>query len=437
MITVISGLFNIFIDSGLKSGLIQGKDVTSVDYSSVFWFNFIVSSSLALLLCLLSRPIADFYEEPKLVSLIYFYAPSLVISALAIVQQARFTRELNFKVLTLISMGSLLVSGIVSITMAYNGYGVYSLVVQILLTQTIITFLSFTFSAWFPAFVMSKESFKKYWKYSSYMLGNKLLVEFTSKMDIIIIGKYMDKSTLGLYSKAKNLNQLPSSLASGIISKSLFPIFSKYQDNPEYLFKIFLKISKILTIIFIPLFALLYLVSPELIVLLYTDKWIGAVYYFKLFCLAGFFYPISVLSVNLINALGRSDLFFKAYLVLTILKGLVYLVIAFVLQEVKAEYFIGVYIALMYIDYFINLYLLKKAIGQNTYKAINYLLLPALVSVIGIGVSTYLISITAVSSLFLIFAYKIVVFTVIWVSAFLIFYQESVTEILSLIKNKS
>ncbi len=318
IVMVIIGIASIFSDIGLGGALIQRRRVLPVHYSSVFYFNISVGLLLSVLTFFLAPLISGFYENEQLLPLMQALSPLFVINALSSVQSVRLRKELNYALLTKIGLVSSLISGVIGVSLAFVGAGVWSLVAQALLSGVISNILLWTLGRWRPKAQFSFKALMQLWAFGFRMFLSGFLDRVFSHLDTLIIGKLFSLMTLGFFNRAKSLNQMVVTYSSGSLMTVLFPVLSKVQRDLQRFQNIVLKSLGIISFVVFLLLGGFYLVSEELIVLLFGAKWLPSVEYFQILVMSGFGYPVSALLVNVLSSRGNS----KAFLRLEIYKKL-------------------------------------------------------------------------------------------------------------------
>jgi len=319
LIMVIIGIANIFTDIGLGGALIQRRRVHPIHYSSVFYFNIIVGFFLTIVTYLSAEWIGEFYQNKQLVVLVQVLSSLFVINALSSVQNTRLRKELNYSRLTKMSFISSLISGFVGIYLAMDGAGVWSLVGQILTMTVVYNVLIWTITDWRPSLRFSWKALRQLWGYGFRMFLSGMLDVIFTKIDFLIIGKIFPLATLGYFQRAKSLNRMVVQYSSGSLMAVLFPVFSKVQNDVPRFQNIILKSLGIISFVVFLLIGVLFLISEELIVIIFSAKWLPSVDFFKVLVLSGFAYPISALLVNILSSRGKS----KEFLRLEIYKKLI------------------------------------------------------------------------------------------------------------------
>jgi len=288
MIMVIVGIAQVFTDIGLGAALIQRRRVRPVHYSSVFYFNISVGALLTILVFFSAPYIASFYNQDHLLILTQVIAFTFIINSFSTIQVTKFRKELNFSVITKVSFSSSLISGAVGVGLAFYGAGVWSLVIQILLSKSLYSVLIWYISQWRPAFAFSLKALEQLWGFGFRMFLSGMLNTIFSRLDFIIIGKLFPPVTLGYFQRATSLNQLVVQYSSGRLLSVLLPLLSKVQKDLPRLQNITLIAFGIINFVVFLLLGGLYLVAEELIVLLFGSKWLESVEYFQLLALFGF-----------------------------------------------------------------------------------------------------------------------------------------------------
>lgn len=300
-----------FIDSGFSMALIRKPDLTEDDLSTAFYFNIGVGIVCYAILFVTSPLIADFYNTPILSDLLKVTALATLFNPLCAVQQAILTRKIDFKTQAIVSLSGAIVSGIIGLAMAYNGYGVWSLVFQQVGCYIIRTSLLWILGGWKPRKRWSWDSFHYLWGFGSKMLGAGLLDTTYNNIYPIVIGKFFSANDLGNYTRAQQFSTLPSSNITGVLQRVTFPVLSTIQNENERLARNYRKILKLSAFLIFPLMMMLSAIADPLVRVLLTDKWEGCIILLQIICFNMMWYPIHAINLNLLEVKGRSDLFFK------------------------------------------------------------------------------------------------------------------------------
>lgn len=368
------GIINIFtvvctaiINGGFSTALIRRKDVTDDDYNTAFIVNLGLSLVLYALIFIASPLIAEFFEREELVSLTRVSSFTMIIGALAIVQQTRLAKRIDFKTQTKITLIASVVSGAVGITMACLGLGVWALVVQMLTVQGLKTILLWVYNHWIPSLRFNKQSFHELFGFGWKMMVSGILDSLWTQLYQVVVGKFYNAATLGQYTRAKQFSQMFSSNLTNVIQRVTYPVLSDIQDDKERMVTAYRKIIKTTMFITFTLMFSLGAVSEPLICCLIGEKWHKAATFLPLICFVGAFYPLHAINLNMLQVQGRSDLF----LGLEIIKKIIGLAPLFI------GAFIGIFpmlyasIITSAISYFLNSYFPGKLLGYTSWMQLK------------------------------------------------------------------
>ncbi|MFI3296607.1 MAG: lipopolysaccharide biosynthesis protein [bacterium] len=311
IITIFIALFNSLVDSGFSNALIRKNNVKDVDYCTVFYFNLIVSIFLFWALFFASPYISQFFNQPTIISPMRVMGIIVIINALSIVQRTRLIKNIDFKTQTKISLIASISSGCVGITLAYLGYGVWSLVFQQISRQLLNSIFLWFFNKWVPSLQFSVESFKEMFSFGWKLLVSGLIDTIWKDIYKLVIGKFYMPATLGQYERAAQFRKIFSSNLTSIIQRVSYPVLSSVNDDPVRLKRAYQKVIK--TTMFVTFCAMLGLaaVARPMILTLIGEKWMQSVGFLQIICFSGMMYPLHAINLNMLQVQGRSDLFLK------------------------------------------------------------------------------------------------------------------------------
>lgn len=301
----------LFVNGGFAAALVQKKNPTNEDYCTVFYWNIAVSAILYGILYFSAPLIAQFYKIAMLSDVLRVQGIILFINALSIVQQNILRKELKFKKLSYIQLTSVIISVAIAISLAYNGFGVWALVIQQLALGIITTIILWMTAKWHPALCFSTKSFKELFSYGAYMLMSDILNGICDNIQGLIIGRRYSVTDMGYYSQAKRLETVPTQSISNAVSQVIFPVFSKIQDDKDKLYTATRKGLRSMNFFNIPLMMLLITIADSLLVLLYSEKWIESIPYFRILCVAGLVNCMQSINYQLVCAVGKSKVMFR------------------------------------------------------------------------------------------------------------------------------
>ncbi len=361
MLGIFLAVSQTFIDSGFGTALIRKIDRTDTDFSTVFYFNIVVAAFFYLVLWFAAPYIAAFYEIPLLEDVTRVVALTLIFSSLSGVQNAKLSIAIDFKTRAKISVSVTLLTGAIGLWMAYNGYGVWALVVQSVFASLLGTVLLWCLVRWRPKRTFSWQSFREMFSFGSKLLASALLDTIYNNMYTLIIGKFFSSATLGLYSRASSLARYPSSNITGVLQGVTFPVLSSIQNEPERLAGAYKRFLRLSAFVIFPSMIGLAAVADPLIRLVLTDKWEGCIYLLQIVCFSMMWYPIHAINLNLLQVKGRSDFFLKVEIIKKI-QGVLILFIT-VPMGIVAMCYGSVVSSLLCLIY--NTYYTQKLIGYG------------------------------------------------------------------------
>lgn len=370
IITIFISVFNAIVDSGFSNALIREKNATNEDYNTVFFTNLIVSVFLSLILFFSAPLIANFFSQHMLVSLTKVMSVIIVINALAIIQRTIFIKQINFKAQTKISAISSLSSAAVGIYMAYAGFGVWSLVGQQISRQFINTLFLWIFSPWRPCLQYSKKSFRKLFGFGWKLLLAGLIDTIWREMYQVVIGKFYNARTLGLFSRAQQFSLIFSSNITSVVQRVSYPVLSEIQDDNDKLKFAYKKIIKTTMLFTFTCMLSLAGCAKPIIILLIGEKWAQCIPYLQIICFQMILYPLHALNLNMLQVKGRSDIFLKLEIVKKVIACIPIVLGVLVSIEIML---IGSVIVGM-ISYYLNAYYSKDLIGYGVKEQVRDIL---------------------------------------------------------------
>ena len=311
MVTIFFAVAQSFVDSGFSNALIRKTDRVEEDLSTCFYFNIGVGIIAYIVLFLIAPLVASFYNQPILSPIIRITGLGVVLNSLCVVQQALFTIKIDFKSQAKVTLSATIISGVVGVVLAYQGYGVWALVWQGVVLSLVRMGLLWLMSKWRPTTGFSKSSFNYLFGYGSKLLASGLLDTIYNNIYPIVIGKFYTPVQLGNYSRALSFAQLPSSNITSILQRVTFPVLSTIQDDIPRLQANYRRLLKLSAFIVFPLMTGLAAVAFPMIRIILTPKWEGCSLYLQIICFALMLYPIHAINLNLLQVKGRSDLFLR------------------------------------------------------------------------------------------------------------------------------
>lgn len=367
IIGIFTAVCSTIINGGFSSALIRKKEITDDDYNTTFIVNLVSSLFLYAILFVSAPLIAKFFNREELIILTRVSTFSMVIGAMAIVQHTRLTKRIDFKTQTKITLTASVVSGVIGISMAIGGFGVWALVVQMMVSQILSTILLWLLNRWTPRFKFCKKSFQELFGFGWKMMISGILDSLWIQMNQVVIAKLYNTATLGQYSRADHYSQLFSSNLTSVIQRVTYPVLSEMQDDKERMVAAYRRVIKqTMFFTFSSMFALGAIAEP-LIHCMIGEKWHEAATYLPLICFIGASYPLHAINLNMLMVQGRSDLFLR----LEIIKKIIGLAPLFV------GAFFGIFpmlyasIVLSIICFFLNSHYPGKLLGYSSWMQLR------------------------------------------------------------------
>ena len=311
MLMVVTSVGLVFVEGGFGIALIHNKDALREDESSVFYCNLGLAMVAYGVLWFIAPWVADFYGQSSLELLLRFSAIGLLLSAIGLVQNSILSRQLDFKSISIVNLVSSVLAGGIAIAMAWRGHGVWSLAWQFVLTSAFRSILLWLVSSWRPLFTFRIEAIRQMGAYGSRIVVSQLISTLFENINQILIGKFYSASALGYYSRALTIQSIPANTFSQAVGGVLLPAFVHLNGQPDEFRKGYRRAISCSAAVVIPMMAILGLLAKPIFLLIFSEKWLPAVPYFQIFCLTGMLYPLHLLNMNALLALGKTDLYLR------------------------------------------------------------------------------------------------------------------------------
>lgn len=319
IIMIFITIANVFVQNGFSTALIQKKQADQVDFSSVCWFELALALGLYGVLWLAAGPIAEFYEIPVLKPIVRVLAFVLFPGAVISVQTAYVSRNLEFKGLFLSTLAASLVSGAISIWMAYSGWGVWAMVGQQLSYYLALMGALFAAVSWKPRLCLSMRQIGEMFSFGWKLLCASLLDTIFNNLYGLLIGKIYNEELLGSYNRGEQFPKLIASNLGAAIQAVLLPAFSAKQEDLAQVRQMVRRAVRLSSFVVLPMLMGLFGVADTLVLALLGEDWLICVPFLRIMCVSYCFWPIHITNLQAINALGRSDVFLKLEIVKKIL----------------------------------------------------------------------------------------------------------------------
>lgn len=392
MIAIFISIGKVLVNSGMTQSLVRSEEVGQNDYSTVFFFNLAASAVIYLTIFFAAPFIADFYSQSILTDIVRLYTLTFIIDAFGTIQATRLTKSMDFKTQMLIALPSTFVGGIVGITMAYTGFGVWSLVWSNIVKSIVHSVQFWFYTEWKPSLVFSKKLFKSHFKFGYNLTIAGILGKIFDNLYLIVIGKFYSASQVGFYTRAATMKQLPVTNISGALSKVTYPLFASIQNDDVRLKRVYQQIMQSVIFIIAPTLVFLGVLAEPLFRFLFTEKWLPAVPYFQILIVPGILYPIHSYNLNILKVKGRSDLFLR----LDIIKKILISIVVIIALQFGIFALLYGQIVTSIVSFFINTYYSGKFIDYTTLDQAKDII-PSLILTVTVGAIIFILDVNILS----------------------------------------
>lgn len=421
-----------FSEGGFSNALIHKQDRDDNDYSAVFYFNIGVGILVYLLIFFIAPSVEEYFNINNLSLYLRVTCISILFSSSVLVHRTKLTILMDFKKQAKYSLISVFVAGMVSLWLAYRGFGVWALIVQTVILNIINAVLLWIGLKWFPQLHFSFAPLKGLFSFGSKILLSSILQSVYFNAYPFFIGKILSTRQLGIYSKANQFTQMPSSVLTTVIQRVLFPFFSSHQNDDEKVNSLNVLYTKLCSIAFLPIFFTLAILAKPLIVLAFSEKWAEMIPVFIILCISYTFYPITVNNMMIFQVKNKTGLFLKIEIISKI-TGVIILFIT--IQHGLIALSFGI-LANQLLQFIISSLYMQSILKKNLFKQIKTVIPFYLFSTLLLCGTDYLFSHFTVDLLIHLLSGFFII-TTAYSLFYSLFYKSVFFEIKSLLKNKN
>jgi O-antigen/teichoic acid export membrane protein len=361
MLSVFMALGQAFTELGFGASLVQRREITADDETTVFVINLAAGLIITATLCAISPLVALFMRQETLTKLLCVQSLGILIASTGLVQFAKLSRQMDFHVGAAIELAGTFVSGVVGIGMARAGLGVWSLVGLALSREIIRTSAAWLLIGWRPSGRFSKTRAASMWAYSGKLLYSSLFHRFVTNLYSILIGRIYAPAALGLYTRAISFQSLPSGLIVGIVQRVAFPLFSRHQDDKALLLRTLRRQIRLLALSISAVMGVLAAIASDLVPWLLGSRWAGAAPLLEILCIGGVLASLFPLHSQMTMALGESAIFLRVEM----LKKIVILVVLAAVYRFGLEAFAWGAVATSVADYCLSAWPTTRLLGYS------------------------------------------------------------------------
>lgn len=383
MLTIFMLLTESVVNSGFSQALVQrSHSLTDADTSTIFYINIIWGTSIYFILYFSAPWIADFYNQSELIEISRLLFLIVIINSFSVVVRAQLLIRIDFKSQAIASLFSTIISSAIGIYLALEGYSYWSLVWLLLLKTLIQNVCIWLFSRWYPQLIFSMESFKSLFRFGSNLMMAGFVATLVNNLYVALIGRYFNAAHVGYFTQATNLSNSLMQLISSTLQGVTYPIFTSIKEQQERLVSLYKKLIAITMLVSLPALVGFSAIADTFVLLFLGEEWLPSIPIIQIVSLARAITPISSINMNILNAIGRSDLFLKVDIIkLPMTLGTLFIAIPYGIKAVAWAILFNVTIS-----FFINAYYPGKlfgfgALGQLK-TAKNYLVSTAIMFVL-------------------------------------------------------
>ncbi len=433
ILLVFISISQVFVQSGLGMALIQKDNVDNKDYSAVFYSSFIIATILYIILFFTAPYVATFFQMASLTDTLRVISLTLFIGAVSTVLNSILVKKMEFGKIFISNISASIISGVIGVILALNGYGIWALVFQYIFNQLLAMLCMELFCKWLPNGISCVFRIKPLFNYGSKILVGNLISTTYNELRSIAIGKKYNASALAYHDKGKQFPHLIVSNLDMTINNVMFPVYAESKDNPEKVKQLLRKSMQVSSYLIFPLILGLCVVAAPLVRILLTDKWLPCVPFLVLNSLIYLLSPLQTANAQVINALGRSDITMKLEIVKKAIGTLILLLSIILFNEVIYVVYGGVIIAVL--SSVINMIPNKRLINYSIKEQIIDILPNACLSLIMMGL-VYSLS-YLITNIYLLLLTQVLVGIAIYIIASLITKNKSFIYLFGLTRKKS
>ena len=331
LLAIFTILSECFIDSGFSQAVIKDQNASQTDLSSVFFFNLTIALVLYIGLFFAAPLIANFYHEPSLIKLSRFVFLVIIFHSCSIIQNANFSRNLQFRPQAIASISAIVIAGITAGIMAFKGLGVWALATNMVLFAFLRMLFYWLFSSWRPSFVVSFKSIEKYFKFGVNLLIQGLIDKFVTNLESLMIGRVYTKSDLGYFSQAKKLDSYFAQTSISVVQKVTYPILAKIGNDVNQLKNGYRRVLGITMFVMVPVLFFCVASADNMLFVFFGPQWGKSEPFLRLWCICGLLVGFQSIFNNIFLVTNNT----KRLLYLSMIKQSVRLIVIFCLINIS------------------------------------------------------------------------------------------------------
>ncbi len=389
-VTVFLGFMPILVNFGFEQAIVADQKLLEEDTDAIFSLILLLSIGFSFLVLAFLPYLLKTFTEVDAVELVYFLAPIIVINGIGIVPKALLGKRLAFKELNKVLIFTTPVPGIVALVMAFLGYGIWALVVQQLLAAFFKTSLYLSYAKYKPRINVDFKRLGRFRKFCSNLFLDQSVFYFAANMDGALVAALFSSNTVGFYTKSMEFLRKPVSQINSVFLSVLFPTISHISSDVQKVRGAYTRLIEIMAFVIFPLISVIGLMSAELILLIFGEKWQGMLPYVNIFAWGVVVIPLTYIGTNTILALGRTGLLLRLNIIYRIVLISLLGIAAF--MKVSSEVIAIIVTASFYLQFFLANYFVSRMLNIGQFQVVKFSFKTILTSLFTLGVMHYLLT---------------------------------------------
>lgn len=410
MLAIFTGIAGTIQESGFTAALVNKPEIKHEDYNAVFWFSLLIGVVLYVILFFCAPLIAWFYEKPELTNLSRLVFLGFLFGGIGIAHNAILFKKLMVKERAKIDVTALVVSGIVGLAMALNGFAYWGLAVQSTTYIAVGSLLKWYYSPWRPTPNFNIQPLKEMLSFSSKLFLTNIFWQISSNQFSVLLGKFYNAQQVGYYSQGYKWMVMGNFFIGGMINGVAQPVFAQVQDDLAKQQAVFRKMVRFGAFVSFPLMLGLAFVANEFISIAVGDKWLPSVPFLQLFCIWGAAAYLWTLYTNILMVHGKSNIYMWGMIIIGLSQiGVVALAFSFGIMWMVMAYVASFFMGLLGWHYFVN-----KLIGLRFWSVVKDIFPYFLITVLSFSITWFITS--QIGNLYILFVTKIALAAILYVS---------------------
>lgn len=319
IVAVFIALFQMFSDMGISTAIVQFRDLTDEDYGSLFGFSCLLAAFLGALLFSFAPMVAWLYSDDALIFLMHCSVAVLVLTTLNTVPNGLMLKAKRFVSIGVRLIIATVVSGVLGVVLAIYGFGAFALVAQSAVSSFIVLIWNLASNPLKGINLHFAKPLRKILSYSSYQFGFTVINYLNRNLDNLVIGRAIGTVALGYYDKGYSLARYPVATISSVVASVIQPYMAEYQNDLNRIFKCWIEVAKIMSLIGVVISAIFFCCSDEIIRIVFGSQWGSSVPVFRALAISTYAQMQLNIAGGFYQSAGRTDLMFKAAIVNTAL----------------------------------------------------------------------------------------------------------------------